>query len=177
MTKTIVTWLLVAALAAAVVGGTMWAYELWRSSVFAEGETAGAGRIQNLWDEDRARAQEAAAEDARSKAAETLRRLNKQKENDDAQARRLAKVAIDLAGLRAAADGLQLTAATYLDAAGCGGRSGDPAVACVRAAVENALDVFGRCSSRVAQLAGAVDDARDRGQRCEAEHDALVLKP
>lgn len=177
MTRRIVIWLLIAALAAAVIGGITWAYEQWRESVFQEGDAAGAARVQGLWDEDRARAQAATLEAAEAAAKETQRRLARQKENDDAQAAQLARVAADRDAARAAAGGLQLTAAAYLDAAGCGNSTGHSALECVRAATARALEVFGQCSNRVAELAAAVDDARTRGQRCEADYDALVLKP
>lgn len=181
MIRAIVTWLLVALLAAAVIGGIVWAYDTWHDSIestaYTAGDRTGAARVKAQWDEDRAQAQAAAIEDARQKAAETKRRLERQKENDDAQQAQVALARADASRARAAADGLQLTASAYLDAAGCGGRVGDSAAECIRTAVARVLDVFGSCGNRVAELAATVDDARSRGQRCEADYDALVLKP
>jgi hypothetical protein len=176
MTERILKALLVLALAGAVIGGVTWAYEHWRSSVYQEGDAAGAARIQQLWDDDRAKAQAAAIENARLAAAETLRRLNAQQENQRAQDELLARVRADRDRAVAAADGLRLRAAAYLDAAGCGSLSGDPAVECIRKAAAQIGDALGRSGEIARRAAADADDARARGLKCEADYESLTLK-
>ena len=175
--KRIVIVLLVLSLAAAVIGGITWAYETWRDSVLEEGDARGAARVQNAWDEDRARAQAAAIEQAHASAKETQRRLDRQQENQRAQDALLAQARSDAAAAASAVDRLQLRAAAYLDAAGCGSLSGDPALECVRAAAAQVAVVLGQCAARHRQLALDADDARARGLLCESNYDALTLKP
>lgn len=52
LTGKIITALLLIAAAAALVFGIVHGYEAWRASVFNEGDTAGAARVQGLWDAD-----------------------------------------------------------------------------------------------------------------------------
>lgn len=178
MMRKIIIVALVTALCAAVLFGVVWAYDTWHAGIRAEGKVEGLaeGRaeIQAKWDADRAQALRLQVDQARSNAAETLRRLDKHKENQLAQDAYLARVARDRDALRAERDGLQLRAARYLDAAGCGALAGDSALECVRAATAKVVDVLGRCSSRLVDLAAAADDARARGLKCEADYDALT---
>jgi hypothetical protein len=53
ITRRIVIALLVLALAAAVLFGIVHGYEAWRGHVFNQGDTAGAARVQALWDKDK----------------------------------------------------------------------------------------------------------------------------
>lgn len=181
MMRKIIIAALVTALCAAVLFGIVWAYDTWHAGIRAEGKAEGLdrgrGEIQALWDADRARAQELQAEQARQSAAETLRRLNKQQENQRAQDALIARMRLDRDAAVAAAGGLQLRASAYLDAAGCGALSGDSAVECVRKAAAQVVDVLGRCSTRLVDLAAAADDARARGLKCEADYDALTVAP
>jgi hypothetical protein len=169
--------LLLAALAVALVFGTVKGYEHWRDAVRAEGDKAGAARVQALRDEDRSKAQAQRIEDDRLAAAETLRRLNKQQEDQRAQDQLLARMRGDRDAARSERDGLQLRAAAYLDASGCSALAGDSAIECVRAAAAKVVDVLGRCTSRLVDVAADADDARARGLKCEADYDALTLKP
>jgi hypothetical protein len=169
--------LLLAALAIALLFGTVHGYELWRDAKVAEGDRAGAARIQALWDKDTQRRQAAQIELDRQAAAETLRRLTVQQENQRAQDARLAQARRDAAAAHAAADGLQLRATAYLAAAGCGDRTGDSALECVRQAAAKVVDVLGRCAGRLVDLAAAADDARERGLKCEADYDTLTGRP
>lgn len=137
----------------------------------------GRGEIRLQWAGDRERALRETLDQAHKNGRETLRRLEKQKENQLAQDAYLARVARDRDALRAERDGLQLRAAGYLDAAGCSALAGDPALECVRAATAKVVDVLGRCSSRLVELAAAADDARGRGLKCEADYDALTPAP
>jgi hypothetical protein len=166
---------LIAAAAALVAGINGWIDGI-RKDGFQAGDKAGAARVQARWDEDRAQAQAQRIADADAAARETLRRLNRQQENEHAQASHLARVRADRDAARAERDGLQLTASAYLDAAGCGALRGDSALECVRKAAAQVVDVLGRCTSRHLDLAEAADDARARGLKCEADYDSLTLK-
>ncbi|MGE4243708.1 DUF2514 family protein [Ramlibacter sp.] len=148
-----------------------------RKEGFKEGDRAGAARVQELWDEDRAQAQAQRIADAEASARETLRRLNRQEENQREQDRLLAVARADADRARAAADSLQLRAATYLDAAGCGARSGDSAIACIREAAAAIGDALGQCGEIARGFAAEATEARARGLKCEADYDALTLKP
>lgn len=174
MTARVVRIALVVALCAAVLFGIVRAYEAWRDSVLQEGDARGAARVQASWDDDRAKALAAQIEEGRRSAAETLRRLNKQQENQRAQETLLARMRRDRDLAVAAADGLQLRAAAYLDAAGCGALAGDSALECIRAAAAKVVDVLGRCGRRLVEVAAGADDARARGLKCEADYDALT---
>jgi hypothetical protein len=176
MTARILKAMLVLALIGAVIGGITWGYEHWRASVFHQGDTAGAARVQQLWDEDRASAQAQAIENARVAAAETLRRLNAQQENQRAQDELLARTRADRDRAVAAVGGLQLRAASYLDAAGCGSLAGDSAIECVRKAAAAIGNALGRSGEIARRAAADADEARARGLKCEADYDALTLK-
>jgi len=128
---------------------------------------------RTAWQEQETRRQAEGLEQARQAAKETLRRLDKQQENQRAQDALLARVRSDRDALLAERDGLRLRASAYLDAAGCSSLAGDPALECVRQAARQVVDVLGRCSSRLVDLAAAADDARARGLKCEADYDAL----
>lgn len=176
MIARILMWLAVIAACAAVLYAIVWGYETWRDGKVAEGDRAGAARIQAKWDADRVTRAAEAVEAARQAAAETLRRLSKQQENQRAQDILIAQVRRDAAGATAAADGLRLRASTYLDAAGCGASAGDAALECIRKAAAKVGDILGQCAARHTELAAAADDARGRGLKCEADYDALTLK-
>ncbi|WP_156385524.1 hypothetical protein [Ramlibacter sp. Leaf400] len=176
MTRRVLLALLLLGLAAGLVGAAAWAYEAWRDRVLEEGDRRGEARVQARWDEDRARAQEAALDKARQDAAETLRRLNQQQENERAQQALLAQLARDRDAARAAADGLRLRAAAYLDAAGCGHLAGDSALGCVREAAAEIGIALSRSAQIAQRVAADADEARSRGLRCEADYDALTLR-
>ncbi len=176
MIARILVWLAVIAACAAVLYAIVWGYETWRDGKVAEGDRAGAARVQALWDADRAQAQAAALEKRRLDAVETERRLKAQEENQRAQNRQIADARRDAERAAASADGLQLRATAYLDAAGCGGRTGDSAVDCIRQAVAQITDALGSCGRIARQVAADADDARARGLKCEADYDALTLK-
>jgi hypothetical protein len=166
-------WALYAALAVAVIVGGAILVER-----YDEGQREiGRGEIRAAWDKDTKARQAQAIEQGRQAAAETLRRLNKQQEDQRAQDQLLARMRGDRDAARSERDGLQLRAAAYLGAAGCSALSGDSALECVRAAAAKVVDVLGRCSSRLVDVAAAADDARARGLKCEADYDALTLNP
>lgn len=180
MTRRIAIALAIAAALAGLVAGTTWAYERWRGAIeaqaFGAGRAIGEAKVQALWDEDRARAQGAALDQAHRSAAETLRRMEKQQENQRAQDRLLADLRRDNLRLADAVGRLQLRAATYLDAAGCGELSGDSAAGCIRQAAAQVADALGRSGDIARRAAADADEARARGLKCEADYDALTLK-
>lgn len=179
--ETLIRWTLALALVAGVIFGVVKAYDHWHDSIRTEGKAEGLreGRaeVQKKWDDARAQAQAQAVENHRLAALETERRLNQQQENDRAQQAQLARARADADRARAAADGLQLRAAAYLNAAGCGTASGDSAIACIREAAAKVADALGRCGAIARAVAADADDARARGQLCEMNYDALTLKP
>jgi len=162
---------------ALVIGAIVKGYESWRDAVKAEGLEAGRAEIQSKWDDDRAKAQEAAIAAAVASAAETARRLKAQQENERAHQNQLAQARADAGRARAAADGLRLRASAYLDAAGCGTVPSDTAIACIRQAATALGNALGQCGEIARGIAADADDARARGQLCEASYESLTLKP
>lgn len=140
----------------------------------AQGLAQGRAEIQQKWDADHATRQAETIEQARLNAAETLRRLNKQQENQRAQDELLARTRRDRDAAVAAVGGLQLRAAAYLDAAGCGTLAGDSAAQCIRQAVAAIGDALGRSGEIARRVAADADEARARGLKCEADYDALT---
>jgi hypothetical protein len=141
----------------------------------ADGRTALQTEKANR-EHERREAADATLEEARQNAAETLRRLNAQQENQRVQDAILAKNRADADRARAAADGLRLRAAAYLEAAGCGTATGDSAIACIRTAAAKVADALGQCGAIARAVAADADDARARGQLCERNYDSLTLK-
>jgi hypothetical protein len=164
--------LVLVGLCAAAVFGYLW----WEGVQEDEGDARGAARVQAQWDRQISEQKDAALAQANANAHETMRRLEHQQRNQHAQDELLARVRRTAAANAAAADGLRLQAAAYLDAAGCGRAAGDSAVECVRKAAARIGDVLGSCAARHGELAAAADDARARGLKCEADYDALTLK-
>jgi hypothetical protein len=162
---TVLTWLAVAAAAAAVIYGIFWVYETWRASVYEEGERAGAARIQHLWDADstergkeRAEAVLAARIEEAEAAAEAAQGETHARERAEAQAARNAAAARqsaaaagslrdDLAALDQAA-----RAAGVPDAASC-----PTAFAEQREQAIRARSILGACAAEHRQLAEDAD--------------------
>lgn len=135
----------------------------------------GRDEIRAEWNEDRAKQQAADLAQAQVNAKETQRRLERQKENQDAQdielmaARRDAARNGDDAGeLRAQ---LAETAQRWRDAfrdstpGSFGAAAGDAIGVCA--------DVLGRADRRASLLAAYADTARAAGLKCERDYDAL----
>lgn len=173
MSPAAIALLIKIAVAAAAVSAAVAGYQWWEGVQEAEGEKRGRAALQAEWDADTKKSQAAALEAARQAAAETLRRLNKQQENQLAQDRLLAQARRDADRAVAAADSLRLRADTYLAAAGCAG-SGDSATECIRQAAARIGDALGQCGSIARRVAADADDARARGLKCEADYDALT---
>lgn len=131
--------------------------------------------------DDRAKVAQAAADKERTNGIETVRRLDRQAENDAAGAAKLARAMRDRDLAVAERSGLQLQLATYLQALGGDGRPGDPAAesqcAPARAAAGVLADLFRQADERAGILAEHADRARIAGLQCEADYDSLTLKP
>lgn len=133
----------------------------------------GQAATQSLWDKEKIIQSAAALEDARAKALETKRRLERQKENQDEQDRELAVAKLAADRLAASVNKLQLAANSLAASAGCTG-IGDSAIKCLRQAVASLGDVLGRSSEEYRRMAVAADEARNRGLKCERDYDALT---
>jgi hypothetical protein len=167
LTRRILIALLLAALAVALVFGTVKGYEHWRDAVRAEGDKAGAARVQALWDKDiekrdadtmkkvaeaRADEQRMAADAAKGEA--DARRHAEERAQAHANAARLSTAAAgslrdDLAALDGAARALGIP-----DAASCPrefARQRDEAI--------RARAVLGACVAEYRQLGQDADDA------------------
>lgn len=135
----------------------------------------GRAEVQLKWDAQVSQQRAAALAEAEANAKETLRRLTRQKENQDALDKLTAQNAADRA--RADAAGLQLrdAAARYAAAARC--PAGDPAPVGILAPAEAPAlvlaNVLGLIDSRSGELAAHADASRAAGLKCQADYDAL----
>jgi len=132
--------------------------------------------------DDRAAWEAQASEDARLNALETKRRLEKQDENQRANTALVEGLRAAAARAADAAGRLQLRLDQHLAAAKEADRAGrDPAagVQCpaTEAAAELYAELFRRADRRAGELAKYADDARAAGLKCEADYQALILKP
>lgn len=160
-------WLAIG-VAIALAAGTVAA---WDSTRIKRAEKRGADLV-------RAEYTAAALREASSNAAESLRRLNKQKENQDAQDAALARAQAD-AG-RAAADADRVRGQASDAAREWSARLGDSPtaedLATAGAAIRMCVDLRGRAVARAELLARTADAARAAGLKCEADYDALTVK-
>jgi hypothetical protein len=169
LTGKIVTALLLIAAAAALVFGIVHGYEAWRASVFKEGDTAGAARVQARWNEDikkrdaatLAKVEAARAEGAHmaASAAEgelhAMQTAKARAEQQAAAARRAASAAGGVRDTLAALD-RSARAIGVPDAASCPSEFAKQRDDAIRA-----RSVFGACVSAYQVLADRAD--RDRG--------------
>ncbi|MBX3653180.1 MAG: hypothetical protein KF686_03280 [Ramlibacter sp.] len=160
-------WLVRTAIAAAVVAGIIFAYSSWRNNVLAEGDRAGAARVQAQWDKDkiqRATATLEAVGEARLKEQlsadltaqgerDAIRKANAQAARDRAAAGQSAaaadKLRDDLEALNVAARALDLPTA-----AACPSE-----FARQRAQAIRARELFGACTAEYRALGEAADGA------------------
>ena len=116
----------------------------------------------------------AAQQAAEVAALETQRRLELQKENDDAHQKQLAQIALDATRADAAANGLRKQVATLLAAS----RAKHPAVEPGSAPAGDAIGVLAELFSGADQTAGILGAALDRsyaaGKLCEASYQSLT---
>lgn len=168
-------WLLYLGLAAALVLG----YLAWEHHIDARGDARGAARVQAQWNAATIQQQQVDLRASEANAKETQRRLDRQKENQDAQDKQLA-AARDAAGRNGAdADRLRDQNATvakqWRDALGYTATGGE----CPAAgdAIGVLADVLGRADRRAGVLASVADAARAAGLKCERDYDALTAPP
>lgn len=161
------SWIKAAIAAAALIALTT-AYFGWR------GQQREIGR-----QEVRAEWTAAALSESESNARETLRRLNKQQENQLAQDRKLAQARADAARDAADADRLRQQNADVVRRWRAALR--DPAAGGQCTAAGDAIgvlaDVLSRADRRAGVLAAYADAARAAGLKCEADYDALTDSP
>lgn len=157
---------------AALVGG-LWGFVAWREAV---AERRGADRVQAAWDKAASAAKDVALRQAQEAAQETARRVQEQKEAQDAYQAEIARQRAAAARAGAAADRLR-SAATDLasrapaacpDTATASDSTPAPDAAVVLA------DVLGRIDARAGELAAHVDAARAAGEQCARAYDSLT---
>ena len=143
------TWLIRAAIAAAVVAGIILAYTAWRDSLIAQGDAQGAARVQAQWDQDKI-----------ERAAETLKAVAQARAQEQAHAQkvqealnaantRAQKAQAAAAAARRTADSLRddlNTASTDLPSASCSS---------IREYTATLNGIFGECTREVERLAAA----------------------
>jgi hypothetical protein len=109
---------------------------------------------------------------------ETLRRLERQKDADDAHAADLDRALADAASLRAAGDGLREQLAAFVAARrGAGGdrtAAGPGTGVPGGAALDLLADLLGRADSAAGELALYADRLHAAGALCERRYDALT---
>lgn len=158
--------LILAALAAALVTVATLAVRRYNESLREDGRQ-----------EVRAEVARRAAAESEQNARETLRRLTRQKEAEDAYLQDRARLAADAARARTAADSLRQHVAD-LEALAGGVACRDPAAAGQRetasAAARMLAELQRRADERAGILAQAADEARAAGLNCERRYDALT---
>lgn len=160
----------------ALVGVMVAGYQWWRDAVRDEGVVAGRAEVQKKWDDATLAHQHAVIEEAHANAKETQRRLERQKENQDAQDKELAiaRAAADRNGI--AADELRVqnadAAKRWSATLGDSPTAGDLAAAAQTIGV--LADVSGRADRRAGVLASYAEAARAAGLKCERDYDALT---
>jgi hypothetical protein len=164
-------WVKLALMAAAV--SALLALYAWR--VHAERET-GRTEIRAEWTAAREKQKDEALAQSQANARETLRRLERQKENQDALDKLTAQAAADRA--RADVAGRQLRAAAARYAAAACPAAGNPAPGSISApagADPGMLAiVLSRIDDRAGILAAHADTSRAAGLKCSSDYDALT---
>lgn len=116
-----------------------------------------------------AQAEQAAADAAK----ETQRRLARQKENDDAHAKQLEKLALDATAATAAAGRLRGQVAALLAASRTKHPATEPGGETTGSAVDLLAELLSESDSRTGELGAALDASYAAGRLCEAQYDAL----
>jgi hypothetical protein len=163
------------ALAAALMSALTGGYLYWTHHQ----RDIGRAEVQLKWDASVSLQRAAALAESESNARETLRRIEKQQENQLAQDRKLAQARADAGRNDAAAGQLRAqladTARQWRDALD------HPATGRECAAAGDAIgvlaDVLGRADRRAGVLAAYADAAHAAGLKCEADYDALTVPP
>lgn len=166
-------WWAKALILAALAAAAFWIVRTYNETLREEGRA----EVQQAWDKESAERATAALEEARENARETLRRLEKQKEVEDAYLQDRARLAADAARARTAADSLRQHVAD-LEALAGGVACRDPAAAGQRetasAAARMLVELQRRADERAGVLARFADEARAAGLNCERRYDALI---
>ena len=140
------------------------------------GIEAGRAEVRQQWGAERIEQQAAALAESQANARETLRRMERQQENQHAQDRALAAARRDAARNLAAADSLReqnaVAARRWADAL----RDSPSASVCeaAGAAIAVQADVLGRLDRAATELAAYADAARAAGNLCANNYDALT---
>lgn len=160
------------ALAVALVVGIGW-------KIHHMGVVSGRAEIQAKWDQDVAARAAATLAEEKLHARETLRRLEAQQRNQDAQNLELARARADAERNRADADGLReqnaAAARRWSDTLGHSPTGAECAAA--GDAIGVLADVLGRADRRAGVLAAYADAARTAGLKCERDYDSLKPPP
>jgi hypothetical protein len=165
-------WLLLLAAVAAIVGGG--AVLIHRHDQAQQ--EIGENRVQAKWDAETKRLQAAAINEAAANARESLRRIEKQQENQLAQDRKLSQARADAGRNDAAAGQLRAqladTARRWRDAT----RNPTTGGECQAAgdAIVLSAELFSRIDKRAGELAEYADAARIAGEKCTRDYDALM---
>lgn len=157
----------IAIICAALIGGLTW---------FAHHERAiGRFQVQARWDASIVKQQADALAESQANAKETQRRLERQKENQDAYDAELARARADAASATDAAGRLRQRAEQL--AAAARRAASNAAAGSVGSTAPDASgmlsDVLGKAVERSRLLAAYADAARRAGLQCERDYDAL----
>ena len=159
-------WWAKALILAALAAAAAWAVHAYNESLREDGRQ-----------EVRAEVAQRAAAEAEQNAKETLRRLTRQKEAEDAYLQDRARLAADAARARHAADSLRQHVADLEHLAGSVACR-DPAAAGQRETAASAAGMLAelqrRADERAGILASVADEARAAGLNCERRYDALT---
>ena len=116
----------------------------------------------------------AAQQAAEVAALETQRRLELQKENDDAHQKQLAQIALDTTRADAAANGLRKQVAALLSASRAKHSTTEPGGAPASSAVDLLAVMFAESDSNAGILGAALDRSYAAGRLCEASYKSLT---
>lgn len=147
----------------------------WDSARIKRAEKRGGDAVRAEWTAERERLKDAAIAQAVKNAAETERRLQAQKEAQDAHDKELARLRTDTAAARGAAERLRQQLALFT--AGQRPTAGDPAPAGdgppAAAALDLLAQLFSRADDEAGILAEFADAAAAAGRQCVRSYEAL----
>jgi hypothetical protein len=160
------------ALAAALMSALTGGYLYWTHHQ----RDIGRAEVQLKWDASASLQRAAALAESESNARESLRRIDKQQENQLAQDRKLSQARADAGRNDAAAGQLRAqladTARRWRDAT----RNPTTGGECQAAgdAIVLSAELFSRIDKRAGELAEYADAARIAGEKCTRDYDALM---
>lgn len=136
----------------------------------------GRQEVRAEWAAEREALKDQALQEAQANAKETLRRMDRQQENQRAQDAQLAAARADAA--RNAADADRVREQSAAAARQWSARLADSPTAADLAAAAEAIavltDVRRRLDAAASELATYADAARAAGEKCQADYDALT---